>query len=509
LMGKGGDLCAFSIGEEKNGTIWIGKYFGGFFEITDSSFGRTDQDVQRDANPLMSYTDDEGNVYLNSSQTYIYKITDGKISWQFKNPFPGYTTYGTTKLKNGKILSTGSFGCIEIDENTNEYSMIESTRGIFMKDPFYDEYGDLWLIGELGEIYKLDSGKITEYTHILNPGKASITHGMYDKLRHVWWFTSAMGVIIWDGKNQIRLHSGNVLKSDLCFSVTMDKNGNVWIGEVQGLDFIDIANRNVTHLGYDQGFTPVETNAAAAFTDSKGNVWFGTLTSATKIEVNKIGKDTTKGILRLQEIEVNGKLYYSESYNDTAYPNLYLKHNQNNFDFQFASLCYTNAKDVQYSWKMDGVDNDWITKVNTREVNYSNLSPGEYTFMVKAKNPNGYVTNQVNIQIVIAKPFWNTAAFYFFEALVFLFIVFLSFRFTRQASNNRLGQIMTLLSIFIIFESLMLYISGYIDQFTSGIPVFQLVMNVLLAATLHPLEQRIQKFMKRWARKGKKSSSEK
>jgi hypothetical protein len=114
---------------------------------------------------------------------------------------------------------------------------------------------------------------------------------------------------------------------------------------------------------------------------------------------------------------------------------------------------------------------------------------------VRAKNPNGYQTNEIDIEIIVAKPFWKTAGFYLFEALVFLFIVFLSFRFTRQSSNNSLGQIMTLLTIFIIFESAMLYVSGYLDKFTSGIPVFQLIMNVILAASLHPMEQRIQKFM--------------
>jgi len=501
--GEGGDLCAFSIGEEKNGTIWIGKYFGGYFEVTDSSFGRTKQPIPADANPLMSLTDEDGNVYLNSGNTKIYKITNNQLVWQFTNPFPTKTIFGLLKNKEGRLLITGSFGCMWVDEVTGKYEVIESTRDVFMKDPFYDEQGNIWLLGEQGELYKLINNSYVEYTEILNPSHATITDGMYDKIRHVWWFTMASGVVVWNGKEQLRLHSGNVLKSDLCFSIAMDKKGNVWVGEVQGVDYIDFTNNKVTHLGYDQGFTPVETNARAAFTDSKGNIWFGTLTSATKINVDKIGKDTTRGILRLQEIEINGNVFYKENYNDTTYPVLNVKHNENNFDFQFTSLCYTNAKDVEYSWKMEGVDKNWITKINTREVNYSNLSPGKYTFMVKAKNPNGFETNQINIKIVVAKPFWNTAGFYLFEALVFLFIVFLSFRFTRQSGNNRIGQIMTLLTIFIIFESIMLYLSGYIDKFTSGIPVFQLVMNVLLAASLHPLEQRIQKFMKHWAKNKK------
>lgn len=501
--GEGGDLCAFSIGEEKNGKIWVGKYYGGYYEITDSGIIKTKLPIPPDANPLQSLTDKEGNVYLLSNTSVVYKITDGKVVWEFYIPYPKEVVFGILKLHNGKMLIVGSFGCIEVDESTKKYRLIESTKDIFMKEPFYDEYGKIWLHGELGQIYQLNGDKLIDHTEKLNPTKASITHGCYDQKHHLWWFTTARGVVVWNGQQTVQLHSGNILTSDLSFSVATDHQGRIWIGQVQGVECIDLEERTVIHLGYDQGFQPVETNAGAVFTDSKGNVWFGTLTSATKIDVTKIGRDSTSGILRLREIEVNGKVYYAENYNDTAYPKLHLKYFENNLDFQFTSLCYTNAKDVKYSWKMEGVDKNWITKVNTREVNYSNLPPGDYTFKAMATNPNGFVTNEVNIKINIAKPFWNTVGFYLFEIAVFLFIVFLSFRFTRQSSNNRIGQIMTLLTIFIVFESGMLYISSYTDEFTNGVPVFQLVMNVLLAASLHPIEQKVQLFMKKWARKNK------
>lgn len=498
--GRGGDLCAFSIGEEKSGKIWIGKYYGGYYEITDEGIKKTTLNIPENANPFTSCTDQFGNVYLISNTDYIFKVKDGKLDWSFKIPVPG-EIFGVFKLIDGKVLITGTFGCIKVDETSDQWEWIESTKGIFMKEPFYDEYGNLWALGELGEIYKLVNDSVVEFTETLNPTRASATHGLYDKKHRLWWFTTARGVIIWNGKETFQLHSGNGLKSDLSFSIVQDKKGRIWVGQVQGIACIDIESKKITQYGYDQGFHPVETNAAAAFVDSKGNIWFGTLTSATKIDVNKIGKDSVKGKLRIKEVEVNGRPFYIENYNDTIYPKIHLKYNENNLDFQFVSLCYTNAKDVVYSWKMDGVDQQWISKINTREVNYSNLSPGSYVFKVRATNPNGYLTNEVQVKIEISKPFWNTAGFYIFEVLVFLFIVYLSFRFTRQSSNNRLGQIMTLLTIFIIFESVMLYISGYIDKFTSGIPVFQLVMNVLLAASLHPLEQKIQKLMIRWARR--------
>src|SRR5688572_27927907 len=98
--------------------------------------------------------------------------------------------------------------------------------------------------------------------------------------------------------------------------------------------------------------------------------------------------------------------------------------------------------------------------------------------MVKVTSPDGCATNEIVLPLYIAKPFWQTGIFYASEVIIFLLIVYQSFRFSKKSSKNRFGQIMTLLTILIVFESIMLYISNYTDKYTHGIPVFQLVMNI-------------------------------
>jgi hypothetical protein len=141
---------------------------------------------------------------------------------------------------------------------------------------------------------------------------------------------------------------------------------------------------------------------------------------------------------------------------------------------------------------------------------YTNLPPGSYEFHAKAIEPNGYETNEIIIKINILRPFWHRPWFYVIEFSILGLLIFLSFRFSSNPHQNNLGSFMTLLSILIIFESVLIYLSTYINQFTGDVPVFQLVMNVILAATLNPLEHFIQKVMKRWAIKEvrKKSSKE-
>ncbi len=61
----------------------------------------------------------------------------------------------------------------------------------------------------------------------------------------------------------------------------------------------------------------------------------------------------------------------------------------------------------QYAYKLDGYDKDWIQAGTQRKVTYANLSPGKYTFHVKAANSDGvWNMNDNFITIIISPPWW-------------------------------------------------------------------------------------------------------
>lgn len=502
--GKNGkELCVYTIIEDKSGVIWFGDYEGGFYTWNDSVLQPSSIGFMENDDPRHVCIDKEGNLYFMVNKSRIYKVSDNRIVWKWDDP-TGYTEmYGVTIFDEEHLLLSTVLGAYLLNINSHELTHIKETGNTFYIDAFWDSFGRIWLLGDGGSVYIYENGIWKDISLHVNPEGIGINMGLHDAKHNRYYFATDKGLLVWNEQSRYIFHSGNILQSDVLFSLTQDQPGRIWVGHSEGVECLDEDRMTIKYYGYDQGFTPIETNAGAAYTDSKGNVWIGALTSATKIDVNKLEADSTTGRLRVERIYVNEEIMYEENYYDTAYPDLTLKHDQNNIELDLVSLCYSGGHNVVYSWKLEGWDKGWNSRKNQRQIIYSNVSPGEYTFRAKATNPNGYVTNEIVLKFVIRKPFWNTPGFYIFEIIVFLFIVYLSFRFTRQSSTNRLGQIMTLLTIFILFESIMLYISSYTDKFTNGIPVFQLVMNVLLASTLHPIEQRIQRQMKKWARRKK------
>jgi signal transduction histidine kinase len=75
---------------------------------------------------------------------------------------------------------------------------------------------------------------------------------------------------------------------------------------------------------------------------------------------------------------------------------------------------------------MENFENDWNYVDYKRYATYTNLDPGEYTFMVKATNNDG-VWNEVptTIKITITPPYWQTQWFRIFMILFLLGLILL------------------------------------------------------------------------------------
>ena len=76
-----------------------------------------------------------------------------------------------------------------------------------------------------------------------------------------------------------------------------------------------------------------------------------------------------------------------------------LRHDENYFAFEFASLSFYNTDKNQYAYKLEGVDKDWVYSGSRRYAGYTNVGPGKHTFKVKATNNDG-VWNEEGVSLV-------------------------------------------------------------------------------------------------------------
>jgi len=92
---------------------------------------------------------------------------------------------------------------------------------------------------------------------------------------------------------------------------------------------------------------------------------------------------------------------------------LELPYRQNHLTFEYIGISLTTPGRVKYQVQLEGFDDNWSPITAATYITYSNLSPGDYTFKVKACNNSGIWNEEpVAYSFRINFPFWQSWWFY-------------------------------------------------------------------------------------------------
>ncbi len=81
---------------------------------------------------------------------------------------------------------------------------------------------------------------------------------------------------------------------------------------------------------------------------------------------------------------------------------------QNSLRFSYAGIFYQEPDKTTYSYYLEGFDTDWTSWRTDQEKEYTNLTEGEYTFLVKAKNIYNQESSVASYSFVILPPWYRT-----------------------------------------------------------------------------------------------------
>jgi class 3 adenylate cyclase len=113
----------------------------------------------------------------------------------------------------------------------------------------------------------------------------------------------------------------------------------------------------------------------------------------------------------IRRVEVNDKEFFGGKRNARQGEIRQLpdfSHDKNNFNFRFAATDYIFPAHTVYSSKLKGMEKDWSHWSAQSSRLFTNLAPGNYTFMVRARNAFGNESNMETFSFRIRKPWYTT-----------------------------------------------------------------------------------------------------
>jgi DNA-binding CsgD family transcriptional regulator/ligand-binding sensor domain-containing protein len=115
--------------------------------------------------------------------------------------------------------------------------------------------------------------------------------------------------------------------------------------------------------------------------------------------------------------------------------------NENNITLNYTVPEYNKYINSEYQYLLEGFQNDWSEWSTKATVNFKNLSPGKYTFKVRAKYANTILENTATYTFVVLKPWYltNLAWFvYFLLMIVLAYFVNKTYRNYYQKQEEKL-----------------------------------------------------------------------
>jgi len=440
----------YAVAEDNSGDIWLSVDDKGV-SVIDSTGIRTDIDqayIDTKCNHIMEdsksrmwmSTAGGGLVMKDSAEYWVFNELDGLPSNWIKTTIQdtlGYIWVGTYANGLGRLVSVDSLGIKVELYGTN----------VGLPDPFItvlakDRLGKVWFGTKQGGIGYIDGFNIVSANENNGLPNVAVRSISFDASNQAWIGTAGRGLFqsssIESPLQFKKWKTDKPLTSDNVYQLIFDQEENLWVGSELGIDKIEFENnqfKTLQHFGKNEGFIGIETCHNATTLDSDGNLWFGTLNGLSKHKPGKTQLKLAPPKMHFTEVSLMYKPISETEYADYATAgdslaaNTVFKHSHNNIGFGFRAVNLDYPTGMSYVWKLAGLDEEWSPASKSESVNFTNLSPGKYRFMAKARNKAGLESESISTPFEIKPALWQLRWFQLACLALLALLTFLFFRY--------------------------------------------------------------------------------
>ncbi|MCW3786292.1 hybrid sensor histidine kinase/response regulator transcription factor [Plebeiibacterium sediminum] len=437
-----------SIIKDHSGTIWIGTYDKGVLafkddEVQQFSFSKTegnDWDWIRNI-----YQDSNGLIWIGSYGGVCRLDKEGK--------HPKYYTLNHKRVYSivedeHKNIFFGAWGGIEyLDAKTQQIVDLDSIlllTGTHVRKLHFDKKGYLWVGTETSGVFKLDVHAQKVIQHYTEEGKNefclssnSIFDICEDKRGNIWLGTfGGVNQINTNGKVDLLPEINEKLPTTLIYKMYWDSKDALWFSTSTCLvKYIPVFN-NIRIYDARDGFKLNDYAEGAGFQDRFGNLYFGGKGGCIYFDPADIRTNKKLPEVYLSNCVINHNKEIAVNDNTSNVFSSFTK----NIDLEINSVLINEQGKTAMSWCLFPYEKEFkSTNKSNIHVQYNQLPPGNYSFVVKARNADHqWTTEKEVLSFEVSPPFWLNFYFYLvcIVVLALSIVVFVRLRFKHIKKKN-------------------------------------------------------------------------
>lgn len=479
-----------SLYQDQENSIWVGTN-GGLFRLREAPFITltSQQGLAGDyIRSVLSHTD--GSLWVGSSKG-LNKIVNRKITdIKTQDKKKAVSVLSLAQYKNNSIL-VGSYNCgVFSVENNTLIPFLNKDQGLpsnEIRTILYDSKLNTW-IGTASGLVKISSKGVFTYFNKDNGLPANFIMALAEDKQGKIWIGTGVGIVshqngilqtyrlsekfdaeyafgfhvtkdaIWlatdRGLININLKTNemsaitkeNGLPIDKIFQVVVDNQNTFWLTsnrgviKVSGEQVAGVLSGHIKKINYEmfsEGVGLLSSQANGGSTPSAtlhtdGSIWVATAKGVSQVNHERLARMAEKKLpVIIEQLIVDGTEHSLSATNrQNSLTHMRLLAGASRITIHYAGLGFLMSKNIQYQTKLIGFDTKWLDKKNQTYTEFTNLNPGEYTFKVRAKYPNGkWVDQEAHLTFTIPPYFWQTNLFEFFVIILFIISLYFLFKY--------------------------------------------------------------------------------
>jgi ligand-binding sensor domain-containing protein/serine phosphatase RsbU (regulator of sigma subunit) len=441
-----------SIVEDPKGNMWLGSDGGGLIQFDGNTFKEYSKNSSVGSHIIMEVESDKnGTIWFAPYLGQICQLENGRI----KRFGIGSTENEITDIfidNEAKIwVGTHKSGVYIIDgDSLYQFSEEEGLSSNYVLNIFQDQIGNVWISTANSGVCKIKQDTYTIYSEKEGLSANNIKSVMDDDAGRIWLGTGKGGINVLynDSIKQITVENG--LPSNTVQSINYYGN-KIWGSSENGV-FCIFPNNQIFSYNKEDGVKGLDHYEGSSYLDSEGSLWWGSGKGLTSLDIkNKFYSKTAPGV-RLVNIEIQGKFYDYQNFPDTLSESiqfisptsfynvpegLKLSYEYNHLTFYYSGIDWTAPHDLKYSYRVNGLDNNWSQPSSETKAEYRNLPSGEFTFQVKTIGKSGEWSEPFSYSFRIEAPWWQTIWAYLIYILIGILLVAFLFRLRTAQLKKR------------------------------------------------------------------------
>ena len=253
----------------------------------------------------------------------------------------------------------------------------------------------------------------------------------------LWIAIAAGGINLWASEDRKkgelrieRLSERLLLPSSNIYGIQGDDAGWVWLSHGKGITRVNPKTLEAHQYGVRDGLQASEFTLGASFKSQDGTIYFGGTNGFNTIRTSDLRSERTPPPVSISQIKVmNQRREFEVPYH--ALSSIDLGYEDRMLSVEFFAADYSSPELINYAYKLEGINPDWIISPESRIASFTTLPPGSYNLKLAAASPDGtWNWDAVSIPINVAPPPWKSSAAYGLYA--FFVVCIIAYYFYRQ-----------------------------------------------------------------------------